>query len=165
MRKFGFLIIGLTMLLPVLPVLSNEQPKAQADSSGEPLKLALSQEERSAIVKDANYAYRQYVGMDVKERKGDEIPQRFWGEAILKLKPVRVLNDRVNVAIVLRDDEHSEQGLYVNLPISSVAAGHGKKFVLWEKLSKPEDKSFGELYLYSIEKPKNSKPSKDSKAS
>ena len=159
MRKIGVLVTGLTLLMPALPVLSNEQLKAKADSSDESLNLALSQEERVAIVKGAHHVLQQYVRMDAKERKGDEIPQRFWGEAILKLKPLRVLNDRVNVAIVLREDEQAEQGLYVVLPISSVTPGYGKRFTLWEKLSKPKDKSFGELYRYSIAKPEESKAS------
>jgi hypothetical protein len=152
MRNFGVLAIGFTLLMPALPVLTNEQPKPQAKPAGKSLDLALSREKRMAIVKNANHAIYQYLRMDPKKRNGDEIPRRFWGKAILKLKPLRVINDRVNVAIVLRDDEQSEQGLYVAIPISSTTPGHGKSFALWEKLSKPEDKSFGELYRYSIEK-------------
>ena len=113
---------------------------------------ALSQQERAAVVRDANRAIHQYLHGDVKVRKGDQIPRRFWGDAILHLRPVRVFSDSLNVAIVLREDDTAEQGLYVTVPISSYAPGQDRRFAAFERLSAPEDKSFGELYRYSIQK-------------
>ena len=69
-----------------------------------------SKAEREAIVAAANQAIRTYLKGDPKLRRGDEIPRESWGEAILRLKPLRVRNDRVNVAIVLRDEDGVEEG-------------------------------------------------------
>ncbi len=106
--------------------------------------------DREAIVAAANQAIRTYLKGDPKLRRGDEIPEESWGEAILRLKPLRVRNDRVNVAIVLRYADGVEEGLYVSIPISSYAPMVGDRFTVLEKLSEPDDRTFGTLYRYKL---------------
>ena len=108
--------------------------------------------EREAIVAAANRAIRTYLKGDPKLRRGDEIPRESWGEAIRRLKPLRVRIDRVNVAIVLRDVGGVEEGLYVSIPISSYAPMLGDRFAVLEKLSEPDDRTFGTLYRYKLKK-------------
>ena len=111
-----------------------------------------SKAEREAIVAAANQAIRTYLKGDPKLRRGDEIPRESWGEAILRLKPLRVRNDRVNVAIVLRDEDGVEEGLYVSIPISSYAPMVGDRFAVLEKLSETDDRTFGTLYRYKLKR-------------
>ncbi len=106
--------------------------------------------EREAIVAAANQAIRTHLKGDPKLRRGDEIPRESWGEAILRLKPLRVRNDRVNVAIVLREENGVEEGLYVSIPISSHAPTVGDRFAVLEKLSGMDDRTFGTLYRYKL---------------
>ena len=52
--------------------------------------------------------------------KGEyEIPSICWSDAIKELKPVKVYDHRLNVAIVLRIQDGKEEGIYVFNPISS----------------------------------------------
>jgi hypothetical protein len=164
MRKFVG-VIGFAMV--TVSVWGNQTLKAQtastkANSTEKTIGANLSQKERVAIVEEAGHAVQRYFRTDQKERKGDEIPKEFWGEALTKLKPVRVMYDRVNVAIVLQDSDKIEQGLYVSLAISSYLPNHDKRFTTFEKLSQPEDKSFNTLYRYLIKKT-NKETSKKSK--
>ena len=79
MPKYGVLIGGLTMLLSTVWRLSNNQPEAQADTPKKSVKWTLSQKQRAAIMEEANRAINQYLHMSLKERKGNYIPQGFWG--------------------------------------------------------------------------------------
>ncbi len=108
--------------------------------------------ERGAIITAANQAIQTCLKGDPKHRRRDEIPRESWGEAILRLTPLRVRNDRVNVAIVLRDVDGDEEGLYVSIPISSYAPIVGDRFAVLEKLSGPDDRTFGTLYRYKLKK-------------
>ncbi|MEO6181666.1 MAG: hypothetical protein ABIP71_00870, partial [Verrucomicrobiota bacterium] len=64
-------------------------------------------------------------------------------------KPLRVMNDRVNIKIVLAERGSIEAGFYVSQPISSFAPG--KEYFLEQVLlSEPEDKAFGTLYRYKL---------------
>lgn len=157
MKKFAVLIIGFTMVGATVSVWSNEKLKTQTgstrtNSTEKASDTDLSQKERVAIVDGADRAVQRYFRTDPKERKTDEIPKEFWGEAITKLNPVRVVYDRVNLAIVLQDSAKMEHRLYVSLAISSYLPNHDKRFTTFEKLSKPADKSFNTLYRYSIKK-------------
>ena len=69
------------------------------------------------------------------------------------MKPIRVRNDRINIAIVLAENAGIEEGLYVSNPISSYAAQVGERFEVMTRLSTDKDKSFGTLYYYKL-KPK-----------
>jgi hypothetical protein len=86
----------------------------------------------------------------VKAKKGDEIPATHWGDAITKLKPVAVRNDKLNVAIILLKKDGIEEGLYVSNPISSYAPSASDGFEVFERLSTDQDKSFGQLYRYRL---------------
>jgi len=108
----------------------------------------LDQAQREAIVAAANTAIGKHLRAERKKDATDNIDAAFWGEAISKLKPIRVWNDRVNVAIVLFVKEGVEEGLYVSIPISSYAAGLGDRFALMTRLGTEQDKSFGTLYHY-----------------
>jgi hypothetical protein len=156
MPKYGVLIASLTAFLSTVWRPNYELPEAQAGTLSKSAKWTLSQKQRIAIMEEASHAVKQYLHMSLKERKGNHIPQRLWGSAIRKLKPLRVVNDRVNVAIVLQESTEAEQGLYVRIPISSYAPGLDKRFATFEKLSKPEDKSLSELYRYTINRVQDS---------
>lgn len=124
-----------------------------AGASEENRKMpAPDKSEREAIIVAANQAIRTYLKGDPERRRGDEIPKESWGEAILRLKPLRVRDDRVNVAIVLREEGAVEEGLYVSIPISSYAPSVGDRFAFLEKLSQPDDRTFGTLYRYKLKK-------------
>jgi hypothetical protein len=79
MPKYGVLIAGLTMLLSTVWGLSDKQPSAQADTPKKTVKWTLSQKQRVAIMEEANHAVKHYLHMSLKERKGNYIPQGFWG--------------------------------------------------------------------------------------
>ncbi|MEJ7636424.1 MAG: hypothetical protein WKF75_00150 [Singulisphaera sp.] len=56
------------------------------------------------------------------------------------------------MAIVLRDVDGAEEGLYVSIPISSYAPTLGDRFSVLEMLSQPDDTTFGTLYRYKLKK-------------
>ena len=113
---------------------------------------SLAESGRVAIVTAANRAVQAHMTSEGKQPQGDDINHEFWGDAISQLEPVRVYDDRVNVAIVLRSDAEGEEGLYVSIPISSYAPQAGDGFTVFEMLSKPEDKAFGSLYYYKTDR-------------
>ena len=124
-----------------------------AAAPGASASALLSRSGREAIVEAATTAVRESVQIDVHKRGGYGIPRRFWGQAIQKLRPLRVVNDRMNVMIVLTEDGRDEKGLYVTNLISSYAvANTDPRFAAFEPLSKPGDRSFGGLYRYHIRK-------------
>lgn len=133
------------------------QGKLQVAVPGTLARAILSRGEREAIVKAAFTAVHKSVQVDVHKRNGDKIPQRFWGEAIQKLRPLRVVNDRMNIMIVRTEDSKNERGLYVTNPISSYGMSiTDPRFAAFESLSKPEDRSFGHLFRYHIRKKQRS---------
>src|SRR5205823_5068753 len=105
----------------------------------------LTAEQRIAVIKEAHKAFTDFVHSERKEQDGENIPKKFWGDAIRKLKPLRVVNDRVNIKIVLADDGRVEAGFYVNLPISSFAP-RPETFLEFQQISQPADRTFGTLY-------------------
>ena len=117
----------------------------------EKLTESLDMKKRKAIVDAANRASHQHMVDREKGPPSNEIAESSWGEAISELKPLRVRFDRVNVAIVLREDENTEEGLYISVPTSSYAPRE-KDFLLWKKLTKEDDRSFGHLILYKMAK-------------
>jgi ribosomal protein L31E len=114
--------------------------------AGETPRPRLDRTARESIIAAANQAIQKHMKVDRQERKGTEIAKALWGEAITRLKPLRVRDDKVNVFIVLQEDEATEAGLYVSIVFSSYAPGVDKRFVEFEKMSQPEDKAFGILY-------------------
>jgi hypothetical protein len=79
--------------------------------------------------------------------------KELWGEAIARLKPLRVRDDRVNTFIVLKEDETTEEGLYVFNPLSSYAPGMDKqRFVVFEVRTQTGDEGLGFLYYCKIRK-------------
>jgi hypothetical protein len=71
------------------------------------------------------------------------------GDAITKLKPIRVRDDRVNVAIVLSEAGGVEEGLYVSVPISSYAPQAGD-FAVLERVGDATNPTFGHLDHYRL---------------
>src|SRR5438874_1234855 len=61
----------------------------------------LNKTEREALIGAAHQAWQKYAKRDANKAKGNDFPKEFWGEAVERLKPLRVYNDRVNIAIVL----------------------------------------------------------------
>jgi hypothetical protein len=136
---------------------SQELPAAPASNNpARPTMPDLSAEERTAVIAAANETVRKFVQMDPQSRPNDEIPERIWSAALSRLKPMRVVGGLVNVRIVLKDDNDTEEGFYVLSPASSYWPGDDNRFALFEKLSQPRDKSFGSIYHYRIRKTKNS---------
>ena len=64
-----------------------------------------------AIITQASKARQSYASLSDPQSK--EIPKEYWGEAIARLKPIRVMVDRSNVFIVLKEKEGTAHGLYV----------------------------------------------------
>ena len=50
---------------------------------------------------------------------GKNIHSKFWAEEIQRLIPVRVYNHRGNIAVVLRESSHLEEGVYIYILICS----------------------------------------------
>jgi hypothetical protein len=111
----------------------------------------LPSEKRQALVAEANKALNAYVKIELKDRDGDNIPKNLWGPAITALKPLRVVNDHLNVKIVMSDAKENETGFYVTISISSYRPMPGT-FAEFEPLSRPEDKTaiLGEVYRYRL---------------
>jgi len=109
--------------------------------------------EREAIIAAANGAIHKYLTAGEHQGDSQEIPRKFWGDAITRLNPVKVVNDRVNVFIVLREDQLAAGGLYVSIPYSSYAPGLDKRFLRFRDLTGPNDKAFGRVYQCVIKKP------------
>jgi hypothetical protein len=130
-------------------LVSGSQPGTDAD--GTKIVPVLDKAQREAIVAAANQAFGKHVKGERKKEAPDEIVAANWGEAITKLKPIRVRNDRVNLAIVLSEKDGMEEGLYVSIPISSYLPRIGDRFTYIERLSTKEDKSFGTIYHYKLQ--------------
>ena len=136
-------LVVAAMLSSFTPAAGDDPPKTNVPK--------LNQAEREAIVAAARQALDKHAKAERKKEAPDDIDAKFWGETISKLKPIRVRNDQVNVAIVLSEKEGVEEGLYVSIPISSYAATVGDRFALMTKLSTEKDKSFGKLYHYKLQ--------------
>jgi hypothetical protein len=131
---------------------------ALLSNAGDPPKPSLDRAARQAIISAANKAVHKHMTRDQRVPKGPEISKKLWGDAIARLKPLRVLNDRVNVFIVLEEDEEGQEGLYVSTPISSYAPGADERFLRFEKLSEAGDKAFGQLYRCKLRKSQPATP-------
>ncbi len=107
----------------------------------------LTSAQRVALITEASQSFRQLVQKQKGQSK--EIPRVFWGPTIASLKPLRVVNDRVNIKIVLAERGGIEAGFYVNQPISSFAPPPNS-FLEFVQLSQPADKAFGTLYRYRL---------------
>lgn len=128
-----------------------DKPRATITRASVPAPF--SRAERRAIVESAITAVHKSVHLDAREQNGNKIPRRLWGEAIRKLRPLRVINDRMNVMIVLTDDNRSESGIYVGNPLSSHLCPYTETTSAgYERLSKPEDRTFGHLSRYHARK-------------
>src|SRR5262249_20330035 len=85
-----------------------------------------------------------------KKERPDDIDPALWGQAIAKLKPIRIRNDRANLAIVLSEKNGAEEGIYVSLPISSYVPRVGDRFTMLERLSANNDGPLGLLFHYKM---------------
>lgn len=107
----------------------------------------LTAKQRVALITEAHQAFRQLV--QKQNVQSNNIPQEFWGPTIASLKPLRLMNDRVNIKIVLAEQGGVEAGFYVNLPISSFAPPP-EHFLEFVQISQPADEAFGTLYRYKL---------------
>ena len=122
---------------------------------GEGNAPSLSSADRGAIITAANQAVHKHMTSVPSQQRGMEIPKSLWGKAIEQLQPLRVLDDRVNVFIVMREDATMEEGLYVSVPISSYTPGHDRRFLLLKDLTQPGDKACGRIYECKLKKPQS----------
>jgi hypothetical protein len=114
--------------------------------AGEPPKPTLDQAARERIIAGANDAIHKHLTGVPNGGNEPLIRKENWGEAISALKPLRVLNDKVNVFIILKEDATTEEGLYVWILYSSYAPSMDKRFLQFEKMSEEGDKASGTLY-------------------
>jgi hypothetical protein len=121
-------------------------PTIAGDSSKKPLP-DLDEARRVAVINAATQAIAKHFKAERNKEKPNEIDARFWGEEISKLKPIRVYNDRVNIAIVLLDKDGVEEGFYVQPVISSYAPQVGERFALMTRLETNEN-TIGTLHHY-----------------
>ena len=120
--------------------------------AGEPPRPSLDRAAREAIITAANQAVQKHMKSAQEAQKRTEIAKESWGDSIARLKPLRVRDDRVNIFIVLKEDETAEEGLYVSYPISSYAPGMDRRFLLFKKLTQSGDRGFGEVYQCKLRK-------------
>ncbi|MBA4148128.1 MAG: protein kinase [Verrucomicrobia bacterium] len=127
------------------------KPNAAPESTSAPQSSIpnLTASQRVAIVEEAHHAFRSLANLPQNHRTNDDIPEKFWGETIRSLKPLRVVNDRINIKIVLQESGAIESGLYVNLPISSHAP-EAAVFLEFVLLSEVDHNSNGQLYRYKL---------------
>ena len=109
-----------------------------------------TEEEQRALSTEISQIYRKFVALDAATR-GTNIPNEYWGSTLQKLKPIRVIDDRANIKVVLSEDETTESGLYVNQLISSYAPSP-QDFLEFTLLSASDRLSFGNLYHYTSAK-------------
>lgn len=64
-----------------------------------------------------------------------DIPERYWGKGIRELHPIRVFDDRVNIAVVLNEAPDTVSGIYFCRRESSYlpADESGRVFILNDK--------------------------------
>jgi hypothetical protein len=64
------------------------------------------------------------------KRDDGSVPEQYWGAPLRTLKPLRVYDDRVNIAVVTEQRAHEERGVYFYRSISSYAPvdGPGRRF-------------------------------------
>mgnify|MGYP001820475545 CR=1 FL=1 len=155
-------IICIHVVLSLLTLVASGavRDKAAHQSAGD-FAVPSQRAEREAIIAAANSAIHKYMRAGKRQGDSQEIPRKFWGDAITRLNPVKVVNDRVNVFIVLREDQLAAGGLYVSIPISSYAPGHDERFLRFKGLTGPNDKALGRIHQCVIKKPKE--PATDSK--
>jgi hypothetical protein len=107
---------------------------------------ALNTRQRMDIAQAASKTLNRHARADVKARS-DNIPAALWDKKLAELKPLRIVNDRVNVRIVLFEEGGIEAGFYVNLPISSYLP-NPEDFLEFLPLTEPGDRTFGQIYRY-----------------
>jgi hypothetical protein len=118
-RFAACLVVAFGQLLPTIAGDSSKKPVPDLDEA-----------RRVAVINAATQAIAKHFKAERNKEKPNEIDARFWGEEISKLKPIRVYNDRVNIAIVLLDKDGVEEGFYVQPVISSYAPQVGERFAL-----------------------------------
>jgi hypothetical protein len=53
------------------------------------------------------------------EKRGEEIPPACWADGIKALHPIKVYFHRVNIVVVQRISDGTEEGKYIYIPVSS----------------------------------------------
>jgi hypothetical protein len=61
-------------------------------------------------------AHAMYARAD---KSSGEIPPVYWPDRIKALNPIKVYTHRVNIVVVQRANRGSEEGMYINIPVSS----------------------------------------------
>ena len=102
-------------------------------NAGEPIISLLDSAAYDTICTEAMQAVH-------KLQAQGEIPKELWGEAITKLKPLRVQDYHGHVLIVLKEDETSEEGLFVFNGQSNYQP-MDSSFLIFEQIFKTDDKS------------------------
>jgi hypothetical protein len=54
-----------------------------------------------------------------EQERSEEIPKKYWTDEIKKLNPVKVYLHRINIAVVQKETDNKQEGLYINIMISS----------------------------------------------
>jgi hypothetical protein len=107
---------------------------------------ALNARQRNEVIQGANKTFSRLVRTDTKTRT-DLVPVEIWDERIAGLNPIRVVNDRVNMRIVLFETGGMEGGFYIIPPISSYRPNQAD-FLEFQPLTQAGDRAFGEMYRY-----------------
>ncbi|MFN7140994.1 MAG: hypothetical protein ACK4UN_16815 [Limisphaerales bacterium] len=106
----------------------------------------LTSAQRNLLASEAQQAFTRFVRRDPHTR-GHVIPQELWGPTIAALNPLRVVEDRVNIVLVMADNGKEESGFYISLVISSFIRPR-TDFIEFTSLSEPGDKTFGSISRY-----------------
>jgi hypothetical protein len=140
---------GDEVIIPVLVCLASSLTAGPAQGPPGVAVPALTQAEQEAVVEAANRAIARHLKGEKDKAAPNDVPAALWGDAITRLKPIRVRDDRVNVAIVLSEAGGVEEGLYVSVPISSYAP-QAADFAVLERLGDGAKPTFGYLYQYRL---------------
>ncbi len=155
LRVSGTIIEGVETLAGLKIEFKRIQPTSNVNGvkpvgSESKLDRELTKEQRAALVREAQVALSGFVRTPSGERESENIPDLLWGDTIKSLKPLRVVNDRANVKIVLDEKDGIESGFYVNLVISSYAP-QADDFLEFTTLSQRDDEVLGQVFRYKLE--------------
>ena len=105
-------LIVIVCLFGLLFVITGCQKKSDSkDVSSSPDNLSVA-----ALQTHAQYIKAVNSG---QQTRSEEIPQKYWTDEIKKLNPVKIYLHRINVVVVQKETDNKQEGLYINIMISS----------------------------------------------
>lgn len=130
------------VLPPRTPLCDKRLPRLRSDGAPK-----LTGDQCNLVIVGAHKTLRAAMQQEAAKAPEAEIPVSCWSDVVKAMKPVRVVNDRVNVKLVLKDDGQFESGFYVIMGISSYRPERGD-FAEFVELGGTGELVTGNLYWY-----------------